>query len=537
MEICSIVWIDFQCFQLDKNAPKFFGFSEFFTGLALMILAWTISDVRYRFRINTAFIPLKEVSFFIVFAIGTLVLITDLWRAQQGWVPVGSFMTPELWQFFLGSLYFLTIFTWMWCAFIKPAKFSTTTANRYLKAVNESILQGSPSELAIIADELARSAARIVRAATEKTEEINQADLLLHAIGSNKFCKATLQGAPILISELFNEISSQKKYQIDVEIFTKNIVTAAIENKSSFLYNEIDYYESGFEGVSKPITSALCRDPDIIKNIDTLLFPNHSRNSSWDIEQWRAYFRLFRGAFPSSLKINDQKFPKSIHWALSLIPSIYGDLTSSLQLTKLSIHDDLYMRLNELTDLIKYMVTQIDEYDDVDTQMLLCAKNSVADLIYSLIESSSSVRSPRNVARRIQDEIIWQDLMNSSELRTSTGLEIQGKVHCKLLSVISKCPNLDSVRILGYCLNVLGFHPPQESDAYGNSWREFHNNVLEWVESNIADLLDRFSRMENECFVDGMSYDAENCRLVITYSSDNTSKVSCEYLHLRRKNE
>src|SRR5438874_1169687 len=48
------------CFySLDASAPKFFGFSDFLVGLALMVLAWTIADIRYRFRIRTAPVPLQ----------------------------------------------------------------------------------------------------------------------------------------------------------------------------------------------------------------------------------------------------------------------------------------------------------------------------------------------------------------------------------------------------------------------------------------------------------------------------------------------
>ena len=32
---------------LDASTPKFFGFSEFLTGLALMVIVWTLGDVRY----------------------------------------------------------------------------------------------------------------------------------------------------------------------------------------------------------------------------------------------------------------------------------------------------------------------------------------------------------------------------------------------------------------------------------------------------------------------------------------------------------
>ena len=34
----------------DRSGQKFFGFSEFLTCLELMVLAWTIVDVRYPFQ-------------------------------------------------------------------------------------------------------------------------------------------------------------------------------------------------------------------------------------------------------------------------------------------------------------------------------------------------------------------------------------------------------------------------------------------------------------------------------------------------------
>ena len=66
------------CFMpLGGNGQKFFGFSEFLAGLALMVLAWTIADVRYRFRVRTAPVPLLGITFSVVAAVGVLTLLTD----------------------------------------------------------------------------------------------------------------------------------------------------------------------------------------------------------------------------------------------------------------------------------------------------------------------------------------------------------------------------------------------------------------------------------------------------------------------------
>jgi len=66
------------CFiPLDGSGQKFFGFSEFLAGLALMVLAWTIADVRYRFRVRTAPIPLLGITFSVVATVGVLTLLTS----------------------------------------------------------------------------------------------------------------------------------------------------------------------------------------------------------------------------------------------------------------------------------------------------------------------------------------------------------------------------------------------------------------------------------------------------------------------------
>jgi hypothetical protein len=98
------------CFALDPTAPKFFGFSEFLAGMALMILAWTTTDVRYRFRVQVATVPLQRLTFVLIGLIGSLTLLTDLWRARGWQVPAApaSFplsFTPETWQALLGATF------------------------------------------------------------------------------------------------------------------------------------------------------------------------------------------------------------------------------------------------------------------------------------------------------------------------------------------------------------------------------------------------------------------------------------------------
>ena len=85
------------CFvAVDTTVPKFFGFSEFLAALALMVVVWTTTDIRYRFRIATAPLPLHRLTFVSIGSVGVLTLLTDLWRAEGWLVPEGELLTPAI---------------------------------------------------------------------------------------------------------------------------------------------------------------------------------------------------------------------------------------------------------------------------------------------------------------------------------------------------------------------------------------------------------------------------------------------------------
>ena len=133
-----------------------------------MVLAWTIADTRYRFRIWSAPVPLYGSSFAVIAAVGALTLLTDLWRAQGWLVPKLVFPTPASWQAILAGAYFLTFLIWAIFAFIRPASFSKWNATRFARTLFGVIVKGSPKELVVVSDELRRSIRAIVFHATEK---------------------------------------------------------------------------------------------------------------------------------------------------------------------------------------------------------------------------------------------------------------------------------------------------------------------------------------------------------------------------------
>jgi hypothetical protein len=235
----------FVCFApLKANVPQIFGFEEFLTGLALMVLAWTIADVVYRFRIKTAPIPLIEITFGITAVIGVLTLLTDVWRAEQWFVPIGILLTPATWQAVLGGVFVLTFFTWGWFAIVRPARFGRQNAKRYAQALYSAILRGSSTELPIVAQELSRSVKSLIHHSTDVRESETQpkddgkgrqlpratevANEILLLIGHPRFCRAVVEAAPAAAWAVFAEIADAKKYGVQVGVFARNILNESV---------------------------------------------------------------------------------------------------------------------------------------------------------------------------------------------------------------------------------------------------------------------------------------------------------------------
>ncbi|WP_259466129.1 hypothetical protein, partial [Pseudomonas aeruginosa] len=282
------------CFYpLDPNGPKFFGFSEYLAGLALMVLAWTTADVRYKFRIQVAPVPLQTITFYAVAVVGLLTLLTDLWRANGWLIPKGQFFTLASWQAFLGGVFLTTFLLWSFFAFIRPPKFSWYNGTRFANSLLNFVARGAPAELSIISDEISRSIKPIIEYAVGNGSNLRSAKIaaqdILSIIADKRMCQAIVESSPITAWALYNEIRISRKYQTPARVFSRNITTQAISFKESFIYHESNEYDSGFIGLHKPISQTMFGDYQMAECLG--LYTRVYR-PSWDSEQWSAYTRI-----------------------------------------------------------------------------------------------------------------------------------------------------------------------------------------------------------------------------------------------------
>lgn len=547
------------CFvPLDGNVQKFFGYAEFLTGLALMVLAWTTADVRYRFRVSAAPIPLLGITFSVVSTIGVLTLLTDLWRAEQWLVPKGSFLTPASWQAILGGLFLLTFLTWTWFAFIRPTTYGRYNPQRFAQTLYRFILKGSRDELAVIADELSYSVKGIVRHATDRgklkhcqTEFKNAkknlpkvegyANDLLLLIADKRLCRAIVDSSPGTALAVFNAMADLGKHGIQVGTFAKNIVREALENKDSFIYHEAEGYESGLIGYHKPLSQAMFADYDMVEAIGTMLDPDISLMLEWDADQWEAYCRIVLITFRDYAQKGHGCHSFVLYRAKGYIERAAYDLYTLNELPN-AWDTGSSRRLRVVIKFIKDAVKVLDE-TEVPDQVRVRVRDKhghrretfydhIASLIFDVIFQASAVRSPQLGCWTIQHNLVWGDLFSLNHLDGPAGKVVQFKVRRLLYNVIvdmRRFPNFKGAKILGFCLNVMGLTLGQRSYDKGNL--ALQKAILSWTKKNFLWIHGYNPRIAEASLVDGMTFDAENQRLIRTSPAEGLRREA-SYIYL-----
>lgn len=536
----------------EATSPKIFGFSEFIGTLALMVLVWTLADVKYRFRVAVAPGALYLTTFVLMAAIGVLSLLTEVWRAQGWWLPRMAGLSYALWQMILGMLFFGTFLTWMWYAFIRPPVYGRRNAKRYAHQLYRVVLKGSPTELPVIADELSRSAKTLIRYASDKGEFKNYklqegaetddskkknkvpevtsfADDILLLIADKKFCRHIVESSPITALAFFQEIGSTRKYGVPIEIFAKNITNEALENKDSFLFHESEGYHSGLIGYHKPLSQTMYANYNMVEVIGTLLDPDIFRKEKWDASQWEAYCRIVLMTFRNYVEHGHGGHSFVLYRAQGYIEHAAFDLYKINGMVAGTWDDEVRHRLEVVVRFLKEAIRILNEkgspsYVELrirNDHSVSSVYDNIAKMIFEVMFAASAVRAPRDLCWWIQHNSVWGELFNFSNSDGVASKIIHFKVRRLLYNEIvdmSRFPNFKAAKILGFVLNVLGLR--FRSEKYFRDSNALHKAVLSWTRRNYAWLCTYNPRVAEACLVDGITYDQENLRLVQTYPAE-----------------
>lgn len=545
------------CFVPVSTSASLFGFADFIAALALLIIIYTISDIRYRFRVAVSPIHLPRFSYGFIIFIGFSTLATDVWIAER-WLVPDSILTAAVWQAILATLFLGLVLTWMWYAFIKPRTFGRDNYESYSRELFRIVMKGSDAELPIIAHELAFSAKSLVTLAVgsqkleseaggsrKPTAEAYANDVLL-LIANRKFCRHIVASSPATAIRLFDAVAERKAFDIPIGLFAQNVSAEALQNKDSSLYHEDEGYSSGLLGYIKPFSYALYGNYELVSSFDfkSPLDIDYKVRNTWDADQFEAYCRVAHMTLSSYLHDG--------HWGRP-----FYVLTRALEVMTeavyRAVHEvrrgddydmDAWRRLHEGVGFIKDSIDAIEKMNPVPAARTWRYRNNdftredlydvLADAMFEMVYFASHVNGPPEQAWSIHHNAVWSRFFGLG-CTGSAWKVMQFKLRRLLYNEIrdlESLPNYKAAHVLGICLNVIGLDA-RKQPTHRRGETALRLAVLAWTRKNYLRLRQFNVDIAEACLIGGITFDAEQCRLVKTFAKGLNLEAPRQFLTLQ----
>ncbi len=540
------------CVQtVERVDPPIFGFAEYLATLAILTVIYTFGDAVYKFRARIAVIPLDIFGFVILTIVGVATLSLDYLISSFGMWPTNLPM-PSFWQMFLGSIFFSLISSWIYFSFIRPPRFSRLNYKKYHEEIYNLIVKGSDAELEMLAYEIGRSAENLVLYAQEERGKRSKQDISIYAneillmIANAKFCRKIIQSCPNTAIIFLSEVSRQKKYRIPIDTFAMNISKEAIMNKDSLLYHEDDGFDCGLLGYVKPFSVALYGDYKFLASLghQTPLDVNYKVVRQWDADHLEAYCRATLVAFQSYLEHGSWwNIPSPLYRAFDVIENACNSLYEINEIPNPDRNDDRLRRLDVVMEFIRDAVAAVNSSKNIPDKISkrLGEHRSPQDpldlialMMFEIVFHASSISRSDFLGWHIQHNRVWSDF---SWFETT-----YPKVHKYLMAKfmrliydeikdIEKLPNYKSSKIIGFCLNVMGFNMARRT-GLDVQFFPLQRLLLKQVQKHFIKVRKEMPEVAKAMLVGTLSYDAKNKRLVKTYIKGLNKKAPQDYFSL-----
>jgi hypothetical protein len=541
----------------DVHDRGLFGFSEFVTGFGLLALIFTVSETRYRFRVQAAALSLYKLTFWLALIIGIGTLLTDFWFLQGYLLP--SFLSSRIaWQAIFAGLFLILVLWWLWAVFVHPTKFSRFNRRNYAWTLYGYLLQGAESDLPAIAAEIGRSAASIVRHASARSPNGDQSksdktaavanDILL-LIAMRKFCRHIIASAPGTAMAFFDAITRQKKYHVPIGHFASNITTEALLNKDSILYHEDEGFRSGYFGYVRPFTKTIYGDFNLIEAQGNHSALDVTFDVRWKFDgvQLAAYCRAALTTIESSIDGHSLYLNSgALYRALDVIENATRDLYKLDEKPEHPDSDDVNRRLSTTVSFIGDLIELLEErekqkggVDDIPVRQRGEPYkwrgnwyDEIANLMFEVIKHASWTKRADFVSWQIQHNAVWSEFFNFRESKTRSIIlfKLRRLLYEEIRS-IDRFPNFQNARILGMCLNVMGLTVGKKHDHTTGQY-QLQKVVISWTRRNYRWLLLQSPKAAQAVQLGTITYDPAIEKLVKTYSEGLRNEPPREYLEL-----
>lgn len=277
---------------------NFFGFSEFLTGFAILMIAWTTTDYKFQFRIQISKFPPKTL-YIIAIVIGAIALVCDFLSA----IEILCSLVHLIIQLICAAVLFSFVVYWMTRAFLKPPIFNQSNCERYKTEFFRVCDYGTDEELNVITQEMSDSVDTLVDSALdyEKDKESKSFSKIQEQIlyiftrmGTERFCRIAAKNG--FGEKLLLRIASRGKYNVGLESFADNFITEALKYDESFILNDTNPRNAHL-GSSLTKIKDIYGNKDLLLRLYGLIQPDISSTRNWNIKQVKAYVTCLLTAF------------------------------------------------------------------------------------------------------------------------------------------------------------------------------------------------------------------------------------------------
>jgi hypothetical protein len=552
--------------EADTEA-SIFRFADFIVSFALLVIVYTVADVRYRFRLATAptvFHMWVEI-FVLLLAIGFTTLLTDLWL-REGWLVPMGWVSAAVLRAALAAMVLGLSLSWIYHAFLFPPLFGRRTHRRYTGNLFNIVVRGLDEELQMMAVEVGLSAEALVKyapqdvqtvagwqiAVTDKRRRVeiindrkkfalalSARDALL-TLANRRFCRHLVKSAVTPI-RIFEAISKQKKYNLSVGAFARNVSAAALADKDSLLYHEEEGFDSGLTGYVKSFSKAVYGDYHLVEGLaqrfGSPLDIDYIERGRWDAEQWEAYSRVVLLAIESYLSSGCWG---QNSFALNRAIGHIGESAREIgELGSNYYSNDRAKRLRGALQFFNKFIKAIQQLKPIPRSRIAKSifvrdfYDAIANELSEIIARVSAVNLPENEAWGFHHNMIWtevSDFRESSTAKRIVQVKLQRLLIKEIKNLTRATPSYLAAGVLGYCLYVMGLSVGD--GRYRRDFVRFHRWVLAWTRKNYLTLHEAYPDVAKRCLVGSVQFEDAERRLVKTYASFFGQPGQREYLTL-----
>jgi len=547
--------IQAQLVLIESSPPtsgSIFGFSEYLASLALFLVVVSSSDFRFRFRLACDHTDLRILGSWLAALIGFFLLLTDVWFQNNLPVPKILANANNI-KAVLAIVFTGFIFRVLITAFIWPPKFGPRTAEKIFQAVHQFILEGDEERMRVVAEELQRSLAIIIKFSVRQPSESHHssdgkiesiANEIILLIADLRFCKVVVRKSPMLAILCINEFQEKSYPSKYVSHFIRNVGHEFIRDKNSAFYQEKSGFETGLLGYSRPVTNIIFGSSDVIQSCASYnrspLDLNYGDISTFDGEQTDGYSRASISFIRAYLISRFHKHP----YALNQIFECFNHALSGVY--RLDGVEDINSlpEFQRFYGTIKFLRAAMDVLDDLNLapRKLRIREKSpleedvfdlIAECIFAAIVAAATISGPRMVSWRVLYGSLWAPIFRFHKDRATriVGFKLRRLVYDEI-KMMEEYANFSGARVLGFFLNVFGPKVQAKGVSLDREFLGLQRIILAWYRTRFSECRKKDPKVADACVFGTISFDEVTNEIVKTYSSELGNRPSEERLKL-----